>query len=60
MAHEAGKGDTRRPENTQAYQDNYELIFRKKQQDNVVQIQQLEKERMCGENTTPQSLDNPS
>lgn len=54
---EAGKGDKRRPEDTQAYQNNYDLIFRKKAQESVVRIQQLEKERMCGENTTPQTVD---
>lgn len=57
MAHEAGKGDKRRPEDTQAYQNNYDLIFRKKAQESVVRIQQLEKERVCGENTTPQTVD---
>ena len=30
MAREAGKGDKRRPTNEQKYQNNYDLIFKKK------------------------------
>lgn len=29
MSNEAGKGDSRRPEDSDKYRDNYDLIFRK-------------------------------
>lgn len=58
MAHEAGKGDKRRPTNETAYQQNFDNIFRKQPQvEAVVAIQQLEKERLSGENTTQKVLD---
>jgi hypothetical protein len=49
MAHEAGKGDKRRPEDTQAYQNNYDLIFKKKpkseeEQQAIVEITNMAKE----------------
>ena len=49
MAHEAGKGDKRRPENTQAYQNNYDLIFKKKhkseeEQQAIVEITNMQKD----------------
>lgn len=56
MAHEAGKGDARRPENNEAFRNNFDAIFRK-QHENVVKMQQLEQERMCCVKTTYESLD---
>lgn len=49
MAHEAGKGDKRRPEDTQAYQNNYDLIFKKKpkseeEQQAIVEITNMQKQ----------------
>lgn len=60
MAHEAGKGDKRRPEDTKAYDEGYDRIFGKKRSQSpetkameaVVQMQQLEQERLSGKNTT--------
>lgn len=57
---EAGKGDKRRPEDTKAYDEGYARIFGEKRpktpenpsMEAVVKIQQLEKDRMCGTNTT--------
>ena len=59
MAHEAGKGDKRRPTNEEIYQQNFDNIFRKPtpQAEAVVAIQQLEHERLSGKNTTEKSLD---
>lgn len=49
MAQEAGKGDKRRPEDVQAYQNNYDLIFKKKpktpeEQEAIVELTKLHKE----------------
>jgi hypothetical protein len=63
MAHEAGKGDKRRPEDVNLYNEGYDRIFGKKPvkgrlddvavlQQNVVGMQQLEQERISGKNTT--------
>ena len=67
MAQEAGKGDKRRPGDVNLYGEGYNRIFGKKvvkeatkepldavakAQQSVVEIQQLENERMCGKNTT--------
>lgn len=56
MAHEAGKGDKRRPEDVEAYKTNYDEIFRKQRQA-VAEIQQLERERLSGKKTTQESVD---
>jgi len=44
---EAGKGDKRRPEDADAFRNNFDNIFRKKnkEQEAIQVIQQLEKER---------------
>lgn len=67
MAHEAGKGDKRRPEDLNKYGEGYDRIFGRKVvkeavkapledvavlQHNVVLAQQLEHERLSGKNTT--------
>ena len=60
MAHEAGKGDKQRPGDVKLFEEGYDRIFGKKPpvervamaQENVVKMQQLERERMCGKNTT--------
>lgn len=59
MAHEAGKGDKRRPTNEELYKQNFDNIFSKKQPqaEAVVAIQQLEQERLSGKNTTQKVLD---
>ena len=49
MAHEAGKGDKQRPTDKQKYDNNYDLIFRKKpksqeEQEAVVKMIQLNNE----------------
>ena len=56
MAHEAGKGDKRRPEDSEAFRNNFDAIFRK-QYKAVAEIQQLERERLSGKNTTQEKLD---
>lgn len=56
MNKEAGKGDKRRPTNELVYQTNYDKIFNK-QQEAVVKVQQLEKERLCSKDTTKIVLD---
>ena len=56
MAHEAGKGDKRRPEDTEAYRNNFDAIFRK-QYKAMAEVQALERERMSGKNTTQESVD---
>lgn len=46
MAHEAGKGDKQRPTDKEKFDNNYDLIFRKKppEQEAVVAMTQLNKE----------------
>lgn len=49
MAREAGKGDKQRPTDKEKYNNNYDLIFRKKpktpeEQEAIVQLTQLNKE----------------
>lgn len=45
MAHEAGKGDHRRPGNDDAFRNNYDLIFGKKKQEKALEeVNKLTKE----------------
>lgn len=45
MAHEAGKGDNRRPEDKKAFDEGYDRIFGKKKQEEAIEvINKLQKE----------------
>jgi hypothetical protein len=49
MAHEAGKGDKRRPEDKNKFNNNYDLIFKKKpktpdEQQAIIELTNMQKE----------------
>jgi hypothetical protein len=49
MAREAGKGDKQRPTNKQAFDNNYDLIFKKKpktpeEQKAIIELTNMQKE----------------
>lgn len=49
MAREAGKGDKQRPTNKQAFDNNYDLIFKKKpktpeEQQAIIELTNMQKE----------------
>lgn len=49
MAHEAGKGDKRRPEDKDKFNNNYDLIFKKKpktteEQQAIIELTNMQKE----------------